>query len=53
MKVPCKNCNDRHIGCHSKCEAYKEYTVQVKAVNEAEYNSKKFGKFGDYRNAYK
>ena len=24
MTTPCKNCKDRHQGCHSECEAYKE-----------------------------
>lgn len=25
MKAPCKDCPNREIGCHSSCEAYKEY----------------------------
>lgn len=25
MKVPCKDCKDRELGCHSQCERYKEY----------------------------
>lgn len=23
--APCKNCAERHAGCHSECEKYKEY----------------------------
>lgn len=22
---PCKDCPDRHMGCHSECEGYKNY----------------------------
>lgn len=25
MNVPCKDCPNRQIGCHSKCEKYQEY----------------------------
>ena len=25
MKPPCKNCEDRHQGCHAECESYAEY----------------------------
>lgn len=25
VKVPCKDCNKRAIGCHSTCAEYKEY----------------------------
>ena len=35
-EAPCKNCTDRHLGCHSECEEYiaykqaaREYTVLV------------------------
>lgn len=24
-KVPCKNCTERVVGCHSTCKRYKEY----------------------------
>lgn len=24
-KVPCRNCKDRVLGCHSTCERYKEF----------------------------
>ena len=24
-KPPCKNCEMREVGCHSRCPAYKEY----------------------------
>ncbi len=25
MKVPCKDCDKRYVGCHSECESYTEY----------------------------
>ena len=28
IKVPCKDCKDRQIGCHSKCEKYLEFKKQ-------------------------
>ena len=28
MKVPCHNCEDRHVGCHAECERYKEYAAE-------------------------
>lgn len=33
--APCYNCTDREMGCHSKCEKYKEYLVQNEARREA------------------
>lgn len=24
-QAPCKDCKDRHSGCHSECEKYKTY----------------------------
>jgi len=33
--APCKDCKERSIGCHSKCEKYKEF----KTANDA-YNKK-------------
>lgn len=32
---PCYNCTDREMGCHSKCEKYKGYSVQNEALREA------------------
>lgn len=25
LKAPCKDCADRHIGCHGECEKYIKY----------------------------
>lgn len=27
MDVPCKDCTERHLHCHSECEKYKEFSV--------------------------
>ena len=32
----CKNCEARRLGCHSTCEAYAAFKVQVTAENQAE-----------------
>lgn len=29
---PCKNCENRRIGCHSGCEGYKRYCEEIKAL---------------------
>lgn len=25
VSAPCKNCEDRHVGCHSECDRYKKF----------------------------
>jgi hypothetical protein len=30
---PCQFCKDRTIGCHSECEAYKDYCDDLARVN--------------------
>ena len=39
-EVPCLNCPDRFIGCHSTCEKYKEWSKEDKK-NQGEALSKK------------
>lgn len=34
IKVPCKDCDKRHLGCHSTCEDYKLYKSEVNKVND-------------------
>lgn len=34
MKVPCKDCGDRKIGCHAKCERYLEFRKSREKVYE-------------------
>ena len=26
--APCKDCPDRHIGCHSECDKFADYTIR-------------------------
>lgn len=28
MVAPCKDCADRHVGCHATCKAYIAYAVE-------------------------
>lgn len=35
VKAPCKDCEDREPGCHSKCEKYIEYSKDREALREA------------------
>jgi hypothetical protein len=35
MKAPCKDCEKRELGCHSKCEEYQAFDKYNKARNEA------------------
>lgn len=34
MKAPCKNCEDRELGCHGSCERYLEFHDQRRLVNK-------------------
>lgn len=34
LKAPCKNCEKRYVGCHSKCEAYIAFDAQCKKFRE-------------------
>ena len=29
----CKDCTDRHVGCHSECETYKMYRSELDKQN--------------------
>ena len=30
----CKDCKDRFVGCHSKCEDYKKYREKIEEINK-------------------
>ena len=32
--APCKDCKDRYLGCHDKCDRYKEFKSRKTALNE-------------------
>lgn len=32
-EVPCKDCQDRKVNCHSDCEKYKEFSEERKSLS--------------------
>ena len=34
---PCKNCTEREMGCHSKCEKYKGYSIALSEKRKADH----------------
>lgn len=32
MNVPCRDCTDRELGCHGKCERYQEFSALCEEV---------------------
>lgn len=34
IECKCKNCTERHIGCHSTCEDYKNFRNELDKMNE-------------------
>lgn len=41
MQCNCKGCQNRHIGCHARCEIYKKYAeerAQINKARQAEHN---------------
>ena len=32
-KVPCKDCVERSLGCHSQCSSYREYRSNLNRIN--------------------
>ena len=35
--APCKDCQDRHSGCHPQCEAYKLYAEKREQARQERY----------------
>ena len=35
---PCKDCEDRELGCHSTCEKYIEFTKEKAKERKAKYD---------------
>ena len=48
---PCKDCQDRHMGCHSTCQLYIDYDVANKRYKE-ELNKMKTKEWGNITHAY-
>ena len=34
---PCKDCSDRHIGCHAECDKYKAFKKALNNEHRKEY----------------
>ncbi len=47
---PCKDCEDRHNGCHSTCEDYKVFRREIDKVNNLRNKAKsKESTYTDYK----
>lgn len=33
MSAPCKDCEKRNVGCHSRCEEYQKYSAERHEIN--------------------
>lgn len=49
----CKGCDDRHAGCHSKCDSYIKERTRLDALNKERYQEKNVMDFIDYRHKKK
>ena len=45
---PCKNCDERILGCHSKCDRYKEFEQECKEIRERRTVLSKANYFSKY-----
>ena len=43
LRFPCKNCDSRFLGCHSKCEKYIEADKRNKEIIEKRKKEKDLG----------
>lgn len=34
-KTPCRECDDRQVGCHINCEKYKEFKDELEKISKA------------------
>ena len=39
MIIPCKDCLERCLGCHGKCERYAAYRSELDRINKARIDS--------------
>lgn len=50
MNVPCKDCKDRYLGCHTKCSRYLKFKVAMaKADKERKAETESFVAFKSYK----
>lgn len=43
LPSPCWHCEDRKVGCHSRCRRYKEYREKYDELNKKERDDKSYG----------
>ena len=36
-EVPCKDCEHREVGCHSKCPSYKEFSEDMAEIRRKRF----------------
>lgn len=39
IRTNCYQCPDRHLGCHSECEVYKEFSAENQRIKDLKYNT--------------
>ncbi|WP_236915708.1 hypothetical protein [Clostridium sp. Cult2] len=39
MSKTCINCEDRHLGCHSKCKKYQEFKKEREKFRKKKYSN--------------
>lgn len=58
LKAPCRNCDKRHMNCHSTCEGYIEFTRANEVIRQKKLqkvniqdtlNRNKINRFGKLR----
>ena len=40
INSPCYNCPDRYVGCHGKCDKYKQFKIKLEEFNEKQKNAR-------------
>ena len=49
MNVPCRDCTDRELGCHGKCERYMAYREELNAqTRERKADEKRNSMLNDF-----
>lgn len=39
-EIPCYHCNERHVGCHGKCERYASFALKRQEINKEKFIEK-------------
>lgn len=45
MKYSCKDCTERHIGCHSTCETYKAFRAELEEKSHEQKKKTEMNQF--------